>query len=355
MYAAVHHIPKTAPATSSNEHYVELVHSKDINNIIEEEEIHYAQVSVPMSSTGNMPHVERIDYVTVSSPALDSRDEKDGNDDLLTFKTDDTSVSKFIDDLFDQISSENAQIAKSTITDDNPPPSYKPPPPPSTVTAPPHPPPPPSTVTAPPHPPPPSFTPPPPSKVVAPPHPPPPSSPTKVIAPPHPPPPSSPTKVVAPPHPPPPPSSPTKIVAPPTVIASSPTVKDSPKVSPINLKPHPPPSTNNKASPPSVSPKPIRSPSLSSTKSPSPARSPPKPLHKPLKLDKTSSPPPPPVKTKPKRQRSGTSSLESSHNSDNHPIDNNNSIEGNGHTARQEIQILSKSGTSLAERLKAFQ
>ena len=246
-----------------------------------------------------------------------------------------------------------------------PPPSVPPPPPPPVSTSPPPPPPPP--VSAPPPfvpPPPPVSTSPPPSPVSAPPPsvPPPPPPPVSTSPPPPPPPVSAPPPSVPPPPPPPPPpplpvSAPPPPPPPPPV--SSPHVKASPTVSskspaPLspNKRPKPPPSTKPKPkhssplTPPnsphttsSTSSHPLSS-SIISFSNPAPHVSP--------KLAQSKSglspPPPPPTKTKPKRSRnvSGGSGADPSSSSQ-PPSDL---------TAREEAALISKTSSSLAERMK---
>ena len=234
-----------------------------------------------------------------------------------------------------------------------PPPSVPPPPPPPVSTSPPPPPP----VSAPPPfvpPPPPVSTspppsvPPPPVSTSPPPPPPPVSAPPPSVPPPPPPPPPPPLPVSAPPPPPPPPPpvSSLHVKAPPTVSSKSPA-----PLSP-NKRPKPPPSTKPKpkhSSPltPPISPHttssasshPLSS-SIISSSNPAPHVSP-KPAQSKSGL---SPPPPPPTKTKPKRSRnvSGGSGADPSSSSQ-PPSDL---------TAREEAALISKTSSSLAERMK---
>ena len=241
-----------------------------------------------------------------------------------------------------------------------PPPSVPPPPPPPVSTSPPPPPPPPPPVSAPPPfvpPPPPVSTSPPPPPVSAPPPSVPPPPPPPVSTSPPPPPVSAPPPSVPPPPPPPPVSAPPP--PPPLPPVSSPHVKALPTVSskspaPLspNKRPKPPPSTKPKpkhSSPltPPISPHttsstsshPLSSSIISSSNpvphvSPKPARS----------KSGLSPPPPPPTKTKPKRSRnvSGGSGADPSSSSQ-PPSDL---------TAREEAALISKTSSSLAERMK---
>ena len=240
-----------------------------------------------------------------------------------------------------------------------PPPSVPPPPPPPVSTSPPPPLPP---VSAPPPfvpPPPPVSTSPPPPVSAPPPSvpPPPPPPPPPVSTSPPPPPVSAPPPSVPPPPPPPPVSAPPP--PPPLPPVSSPHVKALPTVSskspaPLspNKRPKPPPSTKPKpkhSSPltPPISPHttsstsshPLSSSIISSSNpvphvSPKPARS----------KSGLSPPPPPPTKTKPKRSRnvSGGSGADPSSSSQ-PPSDL---------TAREEAALISKTSSSLAERMK---
>uniref|UniRef100_A0A1X7VQ01 PH domain-containing protein n=1 Tax=Amphimedon queenslandica TaxID=400682 RepID=A0A1X7VQ01_AMPQE len=256
--------------------------------------------------------------------------------------------------------SPSPELVASSTPPPLPPPSVPaPPPPPPSVPAPP---PPPPSVPAPPSPPPSVPAPPsPPPSVPAPPPPPPPS----VPAPPSPPPsvPAPPPSVSAPPPsvpaPPPPPSVP--VPPPPPLVSTppSPSVSSTPPSSSIPTRPPPPPNTATapKVSPPATTQtpsSPIKRPKAPPSTKPKPKASPPvvtsnntsHPLssslitvHSQSKPDST----PPPTKAKPKRHKNAVGA------------DTSSTPRSPDLSAREEAALVSKTTSSLAERMKAFQ